>query len=163
MKTLIIIALAAFVTLGNAQPFGGRGGAAVRGGEFRKMLNLDEETAGKIENMRDEHRKNQIALRAKLSAARIDFRSLMRADAPDEKLAMAKQREMSSIRAEMQAARLAHRFAVDKLLTPEQRMLMKEHRGSGFARGRAGMDGCCSDDRPMKHRGGKERHQRGRR
>ncbi len=163
MKSLIIIALGAVVTLGNAQPFGDRGRGEGRGGEFRERLNLNEETAAKIEKMGDEHRKGQIALRAKLSAARIDFRSLMRSDAPDEKLALAKQKEISAIRAEMEESRLAHRLAVGKLLTPEQRKLMKEYRGAAFARGGAGMGGCCGGDRPMEHRDGKKRHRQGRR
>ena len=164
MKSLIIvIGLAAVVALGNAQPFGERGRGEGRGGDFRDMLNLNDETAAKIEKMRDEHQKRQIALRAKLSAARIDFRSLMRSDAPDEKLAMAKQKEMSAIRAEMREARLAHKLAVGKLLTPEQRKLIKERRGAGFARGGAGMGGCTDDERPMKRRDGRRHHRQWRR
>lgn len=161
MKSLIMIALAAAVTLGNAQPFGDRGPGTGRGEGVRKMLNLSDEAAEKIQKMRDDHRKGQIALRAKLAAARIDFRSMMRADAPDEKLAMAKQKEMSALRAEMEEARFSHRLAVAKLLTPEQRMLMKEHQGEGFGKGRAGSGGCCDDERPTKHRRQPRHDQRG--
>ena len=168
MKTLMMAALAAFVTLGTAQTPGGRGPGPGRGEGLREKLNLSDEAAGKIDQLGDEHRKNQIALRAKLAAARVEFRSLMRQDTPDEKLAMAKQKEMSAIREELQAARLAHRFAVSKLLTPEQRKMLKErpgrgfgmreHRGPGFGMGDDGGGGCCDNDRPMKHRRGSHRH-----
>ena len=171
MKTLSIVvlgvALAACVTVGNAQPVGDRGMRAGRGERVREMLNLSEETADKIEKLREEHRKNQIALRAKLDAARVEFHSLMRKDSPDEQLAMAKQKEMSAIRGELQAAGLAHRFAVGKLLTPEQRKIWRERAGERLGIGDQGCRGCGGDDdRPMKHRRESRHHRmegRGRR
>lgn len=159
MKSLIIIALAAAVSLGNAQPAGERGAGQGRGEGFRKMLSLNDETVNKIQKLRDDHRKGQIALRAKLDAARVDFRALMRADAPDEKLAMAKQKEMSAVRAEMQAGRLTHRFAVAKLLTPEQRMQMKEKGNHRFGKGRSDGDECCDGGRPVKKHRRMGRHE----
>lgn len=148
MKSIIVIlvGIAAFIAVGYAGPFGGHGRGDRDG--LRELLKLDDATAEKIGKLRDEHRKGQIALRARLDGSRVDFRSLMRADQPDEKQAMAKQKEMSSIRQEIQAAALAHRFAVGKLLTSEQRIVLREHAG-----GRYGMG---DDDAPMKH--GKRHH-----
>ena len=157
MRTLLILMLAAFAGTGHAQPGGAlRGPGPGQGERLKELLNLSDETAGKIEKLSVEHRKLRIALRAKLDAARVDFRSLMREDDPDEKLAMAKQKEMSGIREELRSSELAHRFAVSKLLTPEQRKIMKEHRrgmaGVGRVDGTRGERGRRFDERrQMKH------------
>lgn len=130
------------------------------GGErLKDLLNLSDETADKIEQLGIEHRKNQIALRAKLAGARVDFMALMRRDDPDEKLAMSRQKEMAGIREELQASALAHRFAIAKLLTPEQRKILKEHRGgmmgTDLCDGFRGERGRRFDGREfMKHRRG---------
>jgi Spy/CpxP family protein refolding chaperone len=128
---------------------------------MREMLDLDSATAAKIAKLSDEHRKGRIALRAKLETARVDFRAAMRKDPVDEKAALARQKEMASIREQMQTTALEHRFAVAKLLTPDQRKMLKEHmRGRWMTMG-DGFDDDHGDGRhgdgPMKH--GRGRHQ----
>lgn len=176
MKTVVIAALIALASIGYAQPPEGRGfgrgsgrGMGPGGGEgMNEMLGIDSATAVKIAKLRDEHQKNRIALRAKLETARVEFRAAMRKEPADEKAAMAKQKEMASIREQLQSSALEHRFAVGKLLTPEQRAKLNARRGDrmkgegmGFGRGDRGGRGCdgeCCGDRPMRHRRGDHRH-----
>jgi len=53
----------------------------------------------------------------------------------DEAALLAKQKEISGIRGELEAAMLRHRLAVGNMLTPEQREHLKEHRRGDFAAG----------------------------
>ena len=177
MKTLVIAALVAIVSIGFAQDtdqrvegrgmgYGRGAGKGPGGGErMKEMLGIDSATAAKIAKLRDENQKDRIALRAKLETARVEFRAAMRKDPVDEKTAMAKQKEMGSIREQLQTSALEHRFAMEKLLTPEQRRMLREHRGGdrwgdrqGFGRGDRGWRGgdCCGGHL-MKHRRGDRR------
>jgi Spy/CpxP family protein refolding chaperone len=173
MKTMVIAALIALASVMYAQPPEGRGmgrgmgsgrGMGPGGGEgMMRMLDLDSATAVKVARLHDEQQKNRIALRAKLETARVEFRAAMRKDPMDEKTALSKQKEISSIREQLQTSALEHRFAVAKLLTPEQRRMFRDHMGGGgmmMDEGRrCGGGGDCCDDRPMKHRRG-DRHPR---
>lgn len=153
MKSFIITALAAVFVLGvagNAQPAGGRGPGRGfgpgPGQDLKETLKLDDATAAKIEKLRDEFRKERIALRAKLETARVEFHSAMRKEEPDEKAALAKQKEMSGIRERIRSSALEHRFAVSRLLTPEQRAALRERGGRGGGFPGDGGNGCdCRD------------------
>lgn len=176
MKTLVIAALIALVSVTYAQTPErrvagydiGQGRGMGRGGGMMEMLDLDSATAAKVAKLHDEHQKDRIALRAKLETARVEFRAAMRKDPVDEKSALSRQKEVSSIREQLQTSALEHRFAVAKLLTPEQRKLFMDHAGRGgmtggegygFGRGgHRGRGGDCCDDRPMKRGRGERRH-----
>jgi Spy/CpxP family protein refolding chaperone len=174
MKTLVIAALIALVSVSYAQTPERRGagygsGQGRGGGEgMMEMLDLDSATAAKVAKLRDEHQKDRIALRAKLETARVEFRAAMRKDPVDEKAALSKQKEVASVREQLQTSALEHRFAVAKLLTPEQRKIFMDHAGRGAMMdgegrgiGRGGRNGCggdCCDDRPMKRGRGDRRH-----
>jgi Spy/CpxP family protein refolding chaperone len=145
MKTMVIAALIALVSVSYAQSPGGWGmgrgeghgrgaghgrGMGPGGGEgIAQMLDLDSATAAKVAKLHDEHQKDRIALRAKLETARVEFRAAMRKEPVDEKAALAKRKEMGSIREQIGTSALEHRFAVAKLLTPDQRKLLKDHWG----------------------------------
>lgn len=129
MKTLIILALAGLIGTTQAQPFRDGGDRDVQRENLHKILNLDDATTKKIEQLREDHQKKQIALRAKLQTARLEMRTLMRADNLDRAALLAKQKEISGIREEMQTSKLSHRLDVYGLLTPEQQKIWKEHRG----------------------------------
>jgi Spy/CpxP family protein refolding chaperone len=143
MKSLIIFALAVCVTLGMAQNVPDQGTPPSGRQRLREQLNLSDAQKDQIARLRDENQKNRIALRAKLDAARVEFRSLMRGPDPDEKLVMAKQKEMSAIRDELQASALANRFAMQKVFTPEQRKMMRDGMADRFGMmdGRQGWSG----------------------
>jgi Spy/CpxP family protein refolding chaperone len=172
MKAMIIAALVALVSVSYAHsPDGwgaGRGaghgrGMGPGGGEgIVRMLDLDSATAVKVAKLHDEHQKDRIALRAKLETARVEFRAAMRKDPVDEKAALAKRKEMGSIREQLETSALEHRFAVGKLLTPEQRKLLREHAGRGAGAmmedDRGHGDGRYGDG-PMRHHRG-DRHPR---
>jgi len=161
MKTILIIATAGLLSVANAQdrsmgdpPMKDQGG--MREGRGLHMIpDLDEATSAKIDKLRDEHRKEVIALRAKMETARVDFRSMMKKETPDESALLARQKEISGIRGEIEAAKLKHRLAVGKLLTPEQRKVLAERRGRRFE-GRHAFGKRSGDGRR-----GPGRHERG--
>ncbi|HLB00128.1 MAG TPA: Spy/CpxP family protein refolding chaperone [Bacteroidota bacterium] len=135
MKTFVIFALAAMISTANAQRLENRDPRPRDGRNLRDSTGLDQATMAKIQKLREDHQKNVIALRAKMKTARVDFRSMRRQDKPDEAALLAKQKEISGIRGELEAAMLRHRLAVGNMLTPEQREHLKEHRRGDFAAG----------------------------
>jgi Spy/CpxP family protein refolding chaperone len=162
MKTLVILALAGMMSMANAQAPGRGGPGPGEGRDMKAMLGLDDATASKVEKLRDDHQKNVIALRAKMKTTRVDFQSMMRKDNPDESALLAKQKELSALKGELQESMLKHRLAVAKLLTPEQQKLMREHRGAGiYSEGGKGRPGRMMDGRhgrsSMKHHRGSGR------
>jgi len=142
MKTFVILALAGLMSMANAQSPTGDPQGPGKGRNLESIPGLDDATAAKIEQLRTEHMKSVIALRAKTKSAQVDFRSMMRKDNPDESAILSKQKEISSMKGELAASQLKHRFAVMKLLTPEQQKFFQERRGRGIGEGRGkGMRG----------------------
>jgi len=139
MKTIFILTLAALMSTANAQratrvtsdsPESGRDR------DLKTILELDDATAEKIEKLRIDYQKNLITLRAKMKTVKVDFRSMMKKDTPDESAILSKQKEIFGIKSDIRESGLKHRFAVAKLLTAEQKELLREHRGRGIGKGR---------------------------
>ncbi len=152
MKTALVLALAGLMSTANAQSPMRDDTAPRMQQKMEGTPGLDDATAAKIEQLRADHQKAAIALRAKMKAAQVDFRMMMQKDNPDESAILSKQKEISGIRGELAASRLKHQFAVRKLLTPEQQKLFRKHGARGIGQGR-GMG-----DRGRGFRGNHGRH-----
>ena len=111
--------------------------------EMARELNLTATQKDRLEDVRDQHRRKAIAMRADLEVARLDMRKLMRADQPDRRAIEAQIDRTSAMRAELQKARMAALLDARAILTPQQREKLKELRGSrslmgGMGRGMRG-------------------------
>ena len=104
----------------------------VRGPEkMDQMLNLTDEQEAKIEKLRGEMQRTMVQNRSKIQIARIDLRELMDADTPDRGAIEKKLKEISDLQVKQRMAMFDHRADVEKLLTPDQKKIWKEHRGEG--------------------------------
>ena len=104
----------------------------VRGPErMDQLLNLTDEQEAKIKKLRTEMQKAQVQHRSKVQLARIDLRELMDAETPDRGAVEKKIREISDLQVKQRMAMFDHRAEVEKLLTPEQKKIWKEHQGEG--------------------------------
>lgn len=109
----------------------------VRGPEkMDQMLNLTDEQEAKIEKLRGEMQRTMVQNRSKIQIARIDLRELMDADTPDRGAIEKKFKEISDLQVKQRMAMFDHRADVEKLLTPDQKKIWKEHRGEGRMEGR---------------------------
>lgn len=84
-------------------------------------LGLTDEQATKMRDMRAAHLKDVQPLREKMMGMRGELKQLWLQKSPDRGKITATQKEISSLRDQMQEKRTAHRFEMLNLLTPEQR------------------------------------------
>jgi Spy/CpxP family protein refolding chaperone len=109
-----------------------RGLMGMRGEEIRgrlaERLNLTDEQRKKLESMRVEHQKQQIAHRAKLQTATLELRQLMRADKPDKAAIERTMNEIAKLRVDGNMRRFNHLQSMRELLTPEQQQALRELR-----------------------------------
>jgi Spy/CpxP family protein refolding chaperone len=94
--------------------------------KFYEELNLTDEQKEKIESLWFEHQRRQVEIGAKLRKAEIELEELLWEDEPDRSAIERKIDEISRYRAELQKSRIEHRLNVARVLTPEQRKLIKE-------------------------------------
>ena len=94
-----------------------------------QLLNLTDEQEAKIEKLRTEMQRTMVQHRSKVQLARIDLRELMASDAPDRAAVEKKLKEISDLQVKQRMMAFDHRAEVEKLLTPEQKKIWKEHRG----------------------------------
>jgi Spy/CpxP family protein refolding chaperone len=104
---------------------------------FEQQLGLSPEQVTQMERLRDEFAKTQVKRRAEVSVAHIELRELMRAPQLDDKAIVAKAKVLGDLQALDTRARIEHRLAMAKVLTPEQRakahgLLAERHRGRAF-------------------------------
>lgn len=132
---IMMVVLLLVSTMGMAQ------GPRFRGGDGNTMqtvgkgycyLNLTPEQEQKINDLRVKHLKEITPLRNELSEKQAHLRTLESADKPDMAAINKTIDEITSIKAKLMKARVAHRAEVSQLLTDEQRVLFN-------ARGQKGM------------------------
>jgi Spy/CpxP family protein refolding chaperone len=107
-------------------------------------LNLTAEQTAKIKEMRQARWNEQKPLREQMFAKRDELRKLWLEQNPDEAKILAAQKEMRSLREQMEDKMMAYRLEAAKLLTPEQRQKIGsfgEGRGPGHRRGFGPMKG----------------------
>jgi Spy/CpxP family protein refolding chaperone len=154
-KILIPLLLISAMAAVHAQP-GRHAEAGTRGpgnGRMIERLQLNDEQQTAIGRLRSEHQKQQIALRAKIATARVEFRELMQADKPDKSAVIAKQDEITRLQGQMKTAMTQFWFDVNAKLTPEQQKMWKQMPRRGMM--------ADNDQGPRHrgfHRGGMMRH-----
>lgn len=139
---LVVLLVIGIVATAVSQTMRGRGkmsravGSEQGIGPMGITPSLTPEQIEKISALRIEHQKATIDLRASLQKKRLDFRTLMMAEKPDEKKINAVIEEMGALRTQLQKQRVAHWLKVREILTPEQRASLKARRpGFGGRRG----------------------------
>ncbi len=122
----VVVAGAALVA--NAQPGPGRGmgrhGDGPKPAVLERQLGLSDEQSAKLQSLRQEERKQSIRRRAEMQVARMELDEALGAATIDEKAVNAKVETLTQLQAAALKARVDHRLAVARLLTPEQRAKM---------------------------------------
>lgn len=117
----------------------GRGGAEGFGG-----LNLTADQKTKMSELRDAHFNAVKPLRDQMFTKRDELRKLWLEPNPDQGKITAAQKEMRTVRDQMQDKMTAFRLDALKVLTPEQREKAKSF-ADGYRAGRGGGSGCGFD------------------
>jgi Spy/CpxP family protein refolding chaperone len=89
-------------------------------------LELTQDQIGKLEGLAAETKKKLIDLRAEMEKSRLDMRSLLRSESEDLAQVKKQMGALSKARADMQEARITHLFEARKVLTAEQKKMVKE-------------------------------------
>ena len=159
MKYFLVMVLISTATLW-AQPRWIDDDSAIqahREGGVVKMLKLTDDQQKQFDKLQSELQKKQIALRSKLETMQIDLREIFRADKPDQGKIESQISDISKVQNEMKLNHVGHWFSIDKMLTPEQQMIWREHRPMMEMRG--GMKGSRGEMRPFH--GGRHGHGEG--
>jgi Spy/CpxP family protein refolding chaperone len=136
VMALLITALLATATLAFGPGRGPGYGPSGRGdfGGFGE-LNLTADQKTKLSELRDAQFKDVKPLREAMFAKRDELRKLWLESNPDQGKIVAAQKEMRSVRDQMQDKMTASRLEMLKVLTPEQREKAKSF-AAGYAAGR---------------------------
>jgi Spy/CpxP family protein refolding chaperone len=119
----------------------GHGGGPCYGGDVTALpeLNLTADQTAKINALRETHLKDVKPLQDKMFSKRGELRLLWLQQNPDQDKILAAQKEIRTIRDQMQDKMTVHRLNVLKVLTPEQQEKLKAlGPGRGFGRGMKG-------------------------
>jgi Spy/CpxP family protein refolding chaperone len=98
--------------------------------ELAKQLELSDEQRQRIEAIRDRQQRMGIEQRAKMNIARLDLRTLLRAERLDRQALEAKVDDISRIEAQLRKARLDMLLDMRNVLTPEQQKKLRALRGA---------------------------------
>ncbi|MBN1663613.1 MAG: Spy/CpxP family protein refolding chaperone [Deltaproteobacteria bacterium] len=136
VTVLTVIFIVALATTALAAPWGkGKGNSDQRRGDwmrYSKDLNLTAEQTTSIKALRDAHQKDVKPLHDKMFAKRGDLRLLWLEKNPDQDKIMALQKEIRVIRDQIHDKATGLKFAVMKILTPEQKeKIQTSFRGQG--------------------------------
>lgn len=116
---------------------------------FSKYLNLTPEQTAEIRSLQENHWKDVKPLRDKMFAKRGDLRLAWLEKNPQQEKIVSLQREIRALRGQMQDKSTEFKFAVAKILTPEQKSKLENSSRRGeFRRHGYGpmkkMGGPCS-------------------
>ncbi len=125
-----------------AQPRGFGGG--YEGHMFAKdrpmeKLNLTGDQQKQFDKLKSGMEKKQIDLRAKVQQMHLELRDLYTEDSPNKTAIESKMSEISKLQNDMKMNHVDFWFAVNKILTPEQQKIWKEHRMNMGPMGMKGM------------------------
>jgi Spy/CpxP family protein refolding chaperone len=137
---LTVIFFAVLATSALAAPWGrgmGRGPTCDGDGtRYLKHLNLTADQTASIKTLRDAHLKDVKPLHDKMFAKRGDLRLLWLEKNPNQDKIVALQKEIRTIRDQMQDKATDLHFAITNVLTPEQKeKLQTTFRGRGHGHG----------------------------
>ncbi len=134
--TLWLLALALVLSLGLAasawsQPMG------MGMGHGHGMMNLTPEQAGKLFDLKEKFRTDTASLRKDLMVKHLEMRALWKAENPDQKAILAKQKELNALRDQMSEKMVTFRLEAKKI-APNAFFGMGMDHGGGM-----GMGGGC--------------------
>ena len=125
LVVLLTLALTAGLAASSwAGPWGGGWGC--------RAMNLSPDQAGKLFDLRQKFMNDTAQLRKQMIVTRAELAGLWKAEKPDEKAIVAKQKELNTLRGQMQEKSVSFRLAA-RQIAPQF--------GRGFGRGR-GHGGC---------------------
>ena len=101
------------------------------------------EQRGQMADLRADHQKAMIPLKADLRLKQLELKEMMRKDA-SQSMINSKLDEIGAIKTQISKMRVDHRLKTRALMTDEQREYFEEHRGM---MGRHFKDGCGGDRR----------------
>ena len=144
-KKVFIIALTTLLVVGTisiafSQGRGRRGRGMGTGLHEKRMvtkapaeLNLTKEQQEKMQSLRIDFQKETLPLRNEMQIKRLELQQLWMADELDEEAIVAKSKEISALRNQLEENMIRHRIAVTKVLTKEQRakLSLAGRRGRG--------------------------------
>jgi Spy/CpxP family protein refolding chaperone len=114
---------------------GGRGGRGFDVARMQTELGLSDDQVAQLQKMKSDGRSEAIRREADLRVAEGDLQDLLKAPAVDEKAIGAKVKQVTDLQAAGTRARVDHRLALRRVLTPEQlakmESLMPEHGPDG--------------------------------
>ena len=156
LTLMAILVIAAFTTSSFAYGWGqgmrggrGPGYGNCQSGDLQGLaaLNLTADQEAKIKTLRDAQLTEAKPLQDKMFSKRGELKLLWLQQNPDQQKIVAVQKEIRSLRDQLQDKQTNHRLAVLKVLTPEQQTKVQAFgAGRGFAHGRgfgAGPGGGC--------------------
>ncbi|MCX7920187.1 MAG: Spy/CpxP family protein refolding chaperone [bacterium] len=125
------------------------------GMKYWQKLNLTDEQKEKIKAAKLQFMKETLPIRNELSIKKIELQELWSAEEPDAKKIIAKQKEINDLTAKLSEKMVYHRIEMSKILTPEQKQMMKKGMGAmkmsrgkdgfgGYGMGMQGGMGCCA-------------------
>ena len=106
LLTLALVMSLSLATAAWARPWGHGPGA----------MNLTPEQAGQLFDLRQQFLNDTAGLRKQMAVKRAERRALWQADSPDEKAIVAKQKEISALRDQLQPKVVAFRLQVKKIV-----------------------------------------------
>ncbi len=135
MSLMVVLTLALCLGLAAsswARPWGGGMG----GGMMGAMMNLTPEQAGKLFDLKEKFRNDTAQVRKQMMIQRIELANLWKAEKPDEKAIVAKQKELNALRSQMLEKSVAFRLAARKIAPQFGQGF---HHGRGWGMGGPGM------------------------
>lgn len=106
--------------------------------EFLKELQLTDEQKKEMLSIRFQAQKQFIVQRAAIATARLELRQLFQAPSPDQSAIEKKVKEVSELRTKASLARIDRLFSVRNILTPEQRIKVRDRIGEALRTRRMG-------------------------
>ncbi len=134
----LLLALGLILTVGFASwanPFGmggmgGHHGYWGHGRHWHKFANLTPEQAGKLFDLRQKFLDDTAGLRKEMLVKRAELRALWRSDNPDEKLILAKLKEINAVREKLLPKFVAFHLQLQKILpkssSPKAKVSMED-------------------------------------
>ncbi len=131
-KISIVVLLALTLSLGLAASSWARGGGGMgcgMGGGMMGAMHLRPDQAGKLFDLKEKFRTDTAEARKQMMVKHAELAALWKAETPDEKAIVAKQKELNTVRGQMLEKSVAFRLAASKI-APQL--------AKGFGRGMGG-------------------------
>ena len=147
-KISIAVVLALALTLGLAASSWARPGGGGMGGGMMGAMNLSPDQAGKLFDLKEKFRTDTAEVRKQMVVKRAELAALWKAETPDEKALVAKQKELNTLRGQMLEKRVAFQLAASKI-APQLAKGFGRGLGGGMRHGGCPMVGGGMGPGPM--------------